>query len=174
MTDSGTRNVSAKPSTSRRKYIWIGAGLAVIVAGIALVWPRESVPAATAPASRAEPAVEIAQSNPSDSFDWWQQSTTTDSTQFLSSDVPQEGEYSLKIQSTATQSPDAAGQLDQSIAVTPGSTYAISFWAKSDNAGEGAISVRPSVEATPAIVLPAGTYDWTAFSLALYPNISIP
>lgn len=168
MTDSLQRDISAKRSTSRRKlYIWIGAGLAVaLCAGlIAQIWTSGSAPALTAPTATAEPTVEIALSNPSDSFDWWHQTVTTEAVQFLSSDTRQDGDYSLEVHSSAEQASDAAGQLEQPIAVTPGSTYTVSFWAKSDNAGEGAISIRPSVQDTPAIVVPGGTYDWTAFSL---------
>ena len=51
MTDSPARNSNATPTTNRRKlYIWIGAALAVvIVAAVALVWPRDSAPAAVKP-----------------------------------------------------------------------------------------------------------------------------
>lgn len=165
MTESRKQTTDKSRKSRATLLASIGAGLVVVVATVAvLTLTREPAPDAVSPATAA-PALAPIQPNSSDSFDWWQEGTSSDDVQLRSSTDAHGGRYSLSVHSTVPQAASVASQLEQSYKMTPGSTYTISFWAKSENAGDGAVEIRPGRDWDPVVAIPGGTYDWTQFSM---------
>ncbi|TFB96806.1 hypothetical protein E3O42_16850 [Cryobacterium adonitolivorans] len=173
------------PALKRRTW-WIG-GIAVVLGALlcSLIvvqpWARTNAqPAAPTtanptPTLASVPALDIA-TPPSDTFDWWNAEVTSSHVQFLGSDSLHDGTSSLAITSDLVAGSGETARLQQGIGAAVGSTYTIGLWAKSTDAGEGAIKISPSEFGGVPEVLPAGTYDWTYIEFdytAVTPNVNL-
>lgn len=139
--------------------------LTVLVGAVltASLWPAEGAlrPSATPTSKPAatEPAEAVAE--PSDVFDWWNLEASAPQVQFLASDDAHDGGSSLQVLSSLGSGTPVTAQLEQTLSVVPGETYSVTFWVKSENAGERGLEVSLSPDGSSRIAIPVGTYDWT-------------
>lgn len=164
----------------KRRKIPISIGLGVLVVGavvtVALTsspptssyGPAEAAPPPTstpAPFETPPPSETVALSTSateSDQFDSWIEKPTSSGVRFLASDEAHDDSYSLAIVSDQSSGPDSVPQLEQSVVVTGGMTYRVSYWVKSVGLTPNALRIDlESWGSTTTLAAPEGAYEWT-------------
>lgn len=123
--------------------------------------------APTAPVAPVAPATLRPVAADSDAFDDWTRGGADQSVRFLASDTAHDGRSSLRFTRPISDVGGLTDALIQTIAVTSGAPLHLSFWAKADQSTNGSVTAQIlSASTTAALPLPAGTYDWTRFTLS--------
>lgn len=100
----------------------------------------------------------------SDVFEDWKPRATNPAVTLLATDEMHDGEYGLRVLSSAPNG-EIAAQHESIAFLTPGVFYTASAWVRSVGTQKGAIEFRPGTGWTESITVPGGEYDWQQVSV---------
>ncbi|WP_375399801.1 hypothetical protein [uncultured Amnibacterium sp.] len=118
------------------------------------------------PAAPVKPLPLSPEAADSDAFDDWSSGGSDPAARFLASDTAHDGSSSLLLTRPATDAAGLTASLVQPVSVSTDAPMHLRFWAKAQSAEAGSLTAQISSTTTVSLPLPAGTYDWTQFTLA--------